>query len=918
MILLFKVHAQVLPKGMNYQAVALSQKGKIISNQPIILKVNLFSFEDNIQKSYFTELHNIKTSEQGLFNLIIGEGAKENGEFGLVPWNTENIWLEISIKEKGQSEFALVSNGKLMAVPYAMHAATANKLSDNSSSQTSSFAPPEPGVISTTWSVFGNAKTDAAGNPFHVNSLGTTDLVDLIMITDNVERLRILTNGNIITKLNFDVGQNLTVDRNLYVVLSSNIGDSLIAKKYVFFNTMAGATINYGPFTVANQSPTHLSGILTVDKATDLNSTLNVDGPTDLNSRLYVNNLSPTLLTGTLQVDSTTNLNDALNVNNMSPSYLSGKLRVDSCATFNDKVKIVSLFSTDTSGLSPSGSLQVGGGTYIKENLFIGGIAKFGGPAVFGGPVKINSITESTSTTTGALVVYGGVGIGLNLNVGAAAMFGKMTTIKNVTESIDTLTGALKVWGGVGIRKNINVGGDVAFRKSLYISGVTTFDSTVTVKSTGSFIAHFRNIYDKNGISIQINNSAPGWANNFVEFRKNTGGVVGRIEGENSSQYMSNVRYQNELELRNFNILYGELLVTSAAIREASAIIYVVAAATSFTVCAGLGVCAAAPIISFIVQAALELASATVTLANNIVGLVAAHDRKNDFLTYTSTHVGVTYESGAGDYAEWLPKANPEETFFPGQIVGLQNGRITKNLENGGKLFVITTNPIVLGNMPAKDKTGLYAKVAFMGQVQVHVLGKVNAGDYIIPSGKNDGFGIAVSPANLQPDDYKRMVGVAWTSSTNESYKTVKVAVGLNDGDINKVVVENNKMLDVLKSNFDKTNSAIAALLPEFKRGVQTPELSNSIIMAPDNKIIKSKNLSSSGFNYREISKERVVELLDEAANSIKKTGVKLEGNPFWDKIQNDPKYKESFIENIQSVYKKEVVSQIERWKPKN
>ena len=100
----------------------------------------------------------------------------------------------------------------------------------------------------------------------------------------------------------------------------------------------------------------------------------------------------------------------------------------------------------------------------------------------------------------------------------------------------------------------------------------------------------------------------------------------------------------------------------------------------------------------------------------------------------------------------------------------------------------------------------------------------------------------SLSPANLQPDDYKRMVGVAWTSSTNESYKTVKVAVGLNDGDINKVVVENNKMLDVLKSNFDKTNSAIAALLPEFKRGVQTPELSNSIIMAPDNKIIKSKN----------------------------------------------------------------------------
>jgi len=912
-------NSQVVPKGMNYQAVARNLKGEIIANQKVSLKINLFGNADNKRNNHYSEIHEVSTNTMGLFNLIIGEGARDLGEYGLIPWNTENIWMEVAIKDKGQGGFAIVSSSKLLAVPYAIHSGTATGLSYKTGNQTSGISPPEPGVVSTIWSVFGNAMTDASGNPYHVNSLGTTDLVDLILITNNEERLKILSTGDIVTKLNFEVGKNLNVGQNLSVGLNTTIGDSLIVKKNVFLNTIGGSTLNFGPFTVANQSPTLLTGQLIVDQAVDLNGTLNVDGATDLNSRLFVNNMSPTKLTGTLEVDSTTNLNDALNVNNMSPTYLSGTLRVDDSATFMDKVKITSLYSTDTSGTMPSGSLQVGGGLYVQKNFFVGGVAKFGGPVAFAGAVSITDGTQSVNPTTGALKISGGVGIGLNLNVGGAATIGGMTTLKDLSQSFNDSTGALKVLGGVGIRKGLNVREAVSFNNTLTVAGITTMDDSLIVKSSSSFVANFKNLTNQNGIRIQLNNSQPGDANHFVEFRNSTGGVVGRIEGENASEYMANPRYQLELQRLSTKVDYAAFLIAGATFREAAAIAYVVAAALSFTFCVGLGACTAAPIISFIVQSVLELASATVSLASTIVVFEAAKARKQDFLTYTSNNIGVTYESGSGDYAEWLPKSNAEEAFLPGQIVGLKYGRITKNLDGASKLMVVSTDPVVLGNMPEKVDGMHYEKVAFLGQVPVYVLGKVNAGDYIIPSGNNDGLGRAVAPDKIIAEDYARVVGVAWSGSTSDAYSLINVAVGMNDGAISKAVVENKNKLEELNTSFNQSDDVLATLLPDYKKAVQKKQVEklSAQNVIPDGVNLNTGQFRRGGSDLREISSDKVMELMDVADKALKKHGINVDGNPFWDKIKADPRFKDGVIKDVQDAYRKEIEIQLEKFNPR-
>ena len=67
-------YAQVIPKGMNYQAVARNQKGELISNEPIRLKISLFGNERGGRADHYAEIHEVITNNLGLFNLIIGEG----------------------------------------------------------------------------------------------------------------------------------------------------------------------------------------------------------------------------------------------------------------------------------------------------------------------------------------------------------------------------------------------------------------------------------------------------------------------------------------------------------------------------------------------------------------------------------------------------------------------------------------------------------------------------------------------------------------------------------------------------------------------------------------------------------------------------------------------------------------------------
>src|SRR5687768_15435666 len=191
--------AQTVPQGMKYQAVARNLTGNIIANEEIALKISLVS-SGKSSSAYYIEVHTITTNQLGLFSLVIGEGKVEKGSFTAVPWSTDDIWMQVNIKDKNSTIYTTISNSKLLAVPYAFHSGTASQLvSATKGSVAISGAALRESTPTTataaqagTWLTAGNLKA----NPLS-DFIGNYDAVDLLIKTSNLERIKILANGDV-------------------------------------------------------------------------------------------------------------------------------------------------------------------------------------------------------------------------------------------------------------------------------------------------------------------------------------------------------------------------------------------------------------------------------------------------------------------------------------------------------------------------------------------------------------------------------------------------------------------------------------------------------------------------------------------------------------------------------------------------
>ena len=157
---------------------------------------------------------------------------------------------------------------------------------------------------------------------------------------------------------------------------------------------------------------------------------------------------------------------------------------------------------------------------------------------------------------------------------------------------------------------------------------------------------------------------------------------------------------------------------------------------------------------------------------------------------------GIVYGSKGADYAEWLEKENPSDTFVYGEVVGVKGGKISKNTVDADQVMSISMNPIVLGNMPSELESGKYEKVGFLGQVPVLVVGTVDIGDYVVASGNNDGYAIAKSANEIKVDDLKNIIGRAWEGSKNQARAMINVSVGL----------KTNEWVEIFKNQDEKLN----------------------------------------------------------------------------------------------------------------
>jgi hypothetical protein len=289
-----------------------------------------------------------------------------------------------------------------------------------------------------------------------------------------------------------------------------------------------------------------------------------------------------------------------------------------------------------------------------------------------------------------------------------------------------------------------------------------------------------------------------------------------------------------------------------------------------------------------------DVIGTTVGVATDITNLVI-------YGSYADINLGVAYESGSGDYAEWLERSNPDEIIYPGDVVGVIGGKVSKKFNHPERFMAVSTAPIVLGNMPAdKSREKDHEKIAFMGQVPVKVKGEVKIGDYILPSGEGDGLAIAVSPEHMKMKDYQRIVGVAWAASTPGKFiNYINTAVGLNQNDFSRVIED-------MQVRMNDMQLAIAEINPNYKPNLYNTNGHYTAASSIDYSVSAThSSVVNTYFDKKEYASQR--ELLDDVKIKLKeRSGFDVKEIPLIDYLFENPEHApelSEYFENMRSQF---------------
>ncbi|MCU0462873.1 MAG: hypothetical protein MUF36_12825 [Bacteroidales bacterium] len=457
-----------------------------------------------------------------------------------------------------------------------------------------------------------------------------------------------------------------------------------------------------------------------------------------------------------------------------------------------------------------------------------------------------------------------------------------------------TATGTMIIDGASTLNSSLEVanGSPANLTGSLAVTGTSTFNDVLTVNSTSALngqvtinadISGNDDQYDAYPLRVQGSNQGIGITldgsrssdNNFITFR-DANGTQGRIEGQVDADVYNDPEF-----------------IFDQAMFAAKTAVQIVNLATA------------------VAASVLDPGNVVIEAANS--ALLVAEIAEYEIFAFSN--LGVAYESGSGDYAEWLPRLYPDEEIEYGQIVGVYGGKISKKTEGAEMLMVVSRSPIVLGNMPP-DSIGesLCEKVGFMGQVPVRVVGKVKKGDYIVSYKSGSGFGKAVPPSELTIDQLSSVVGRSWTDASNTGVNLVNIVVGIKTNEWTGFIKSNRAEIDslrnevaYLKDRIKKSDDILSQFVPGYREAIES---SSAVVEAGSagkadstGKTISSPVIPGKSVYPQVVAREAVLESFSRAAAFLEAQGVDLSKNAFYSKMHSDPEYREKVVNTIINSY---------------
>jgi hypothetical protein len=113
-------NAQNVPFGFNYQGVASDNNSNPYKDKNISLELSIIN--EVVGNVVYKEIHrNVKTSELGIFSVVVGNGTTLD-KLSDIDWGATSFSIRTKLDPNGGENFIEVGRSSLMAVPYALYA----------------------------------------------------------------------------------------------------------------------------------------------------------------------------------------------------------------------------------------------------------------------------------------------------------------------------------------------------------------------------------------------------------------------------------------------------------------------------------------------------------------------------------------------------------------------------------------------------------------------------------------------------------------------------------------------------------------------------------------------------------------------------------------------------------------------------
>lgn len=134
LVFLFFTMVLAEAQSFKYQGVARNNANAPLVNQNIALRLSILN-ASNVP--VYVETHAIKTSDLGIFNVNVCQGANPTGNCATIDWSQAGYQLKVELDAAGGTNFTNLGNSPILAVPLANYATKAGSVpGDNDMSPT--------------------------------------------------------------------------------------------------------------------------------------------------------------------------------------------------------------------------------------------------------------------------------------------------------------------------------------------------------------------------------------------------------------------------------------------------------------------------------------------------------------------------------------------------------------------------------------------------------------------------------------------------------------------------------------------------------------------------------------------------------------------------------------------------------------